>query len=98
MADALVNRDDLAVGMEKCEVPDYLREGLNLYLTAHIPTGSFLLAVLSNNLREACDRADYESRTHIWNIAFFLNNYAPIGSWGSREAVRAWLEARPRRP
>ena len=97
MSTAMLNHDDLARGFESCEVPEYLREGIELYLTAHIPTGSFLLAVLANDLSSACDRADFDSRTHLWNVVFFLQNYAPVEAWGSRDKVRAWLDARPRR-
>jgi hypothetical protein len=97
MTSTPVKHDNLEQGFDSCDVPDYLREGLALYLREHIPTGHFLLAVLSNNLMEACDRADLDARTHLWNIVCFLQNYAPIGSWGTRENVRAWLDARPRR-
>jgi len=77
-------------------VPSHLHEGLQRYVVHHIPTGSFLLAVLSNDLREACARADTHCQSRIWNIVYFLVNYCPLGCWGSTEHVRAWLENRPR--
>jgi hypothetical protein len=77
-------------------VPEGLREGLLRYLVDRIPTGHFLLAILANDLRAACERADMENRYRLFDIVYFLYNYAPSGAWGSHENVREWLEARPR--
>ncbi len=42
-------------------VPPVLLEGIDRYVSQHYEAGLFLMAVLSNDLREACGRADLES-------------------------------------
>jgi hypothetical protein len=84
---------------------DY-REGVLLYLPGHMheavtwwfekgephPSvmGSFLRAVLENKLVDAYDRADHINTPYMRNWASFLNNCAPIGSWGSPEILERW--------
>jgi len=77
-------------------VPEGLREGLIRYIVDHIPTGSFLLAVLTNDLKEACGRADEENKYRLFDLVYFLHNFAPSACWGSKDQVRAWLEIRTR--
>jgi len=39
-------------------LPEGLRGGMNRYIEHRVPPGNFLTAVLSNDLRRACERAD----------------------------------------
>lgn len=73
-------------------VPEHMHDGLVLWLQNGIQPGSFLRAVLENDLREACNRADTTNRYRLYDLVFFLYNYAPIGSWGSPENVQAWYQ------
>jgi hypothetical protein len=73
------------------QVPPPLHSGLLEYFAARRPTGSFLRAVLENDLREACMRADDVNRWEIANIVLFLHSYVPSPAWGSPIAVQAWL-------
>lgn len=57
------------------------------------PFGSFVTAVLSNNLVEAAAQADDHNRTALWEYANFMYNELPQSAWGSRAKVAAWLEA-----
>ena len=50
----------------------WVYEGLTEYLVVRRPVGHFLTAVLSNNLLEACQRADEDNRTQFYPIVFFL--------------------------
>ena len=72
-------------------VPQALQSGLAHYCAARRPMGSFLTAVVSNDLYEAIARADQDSRLGLANVVFFLYNYAPGECWGSPEKVAAWL-------
>lgn len=65
--------------------------GLKRYIENRIPPGSFLLAVLSNDLREACGRADDNNRRLIFETVAWLYNEFPCNAWGSKEAVHDWL-------
>ena len=73
---------------------DNTGEELLRYLTGHVPTGSFLEAVISNDLRESCARADDDNMWQLPIIVAYLYNEAPTGSWGSRENYIRWLQMR----
>ena len=73
-------------------VPVHMLESIDRYLTSRIPTGSFLEAVLSNDLRDAAARGDAQNQRLLFEYAYLMHNYMPIGSHGSREAVSAWLK------
>ena len=64
------------------------------YLEHGLVPGHFLTAVLSNDLMEAAGRADDENRAALFDWVKWLYNEAPRGSFGSPEAVKAWLEYR----
>jgi hypothetical protein len=72
-------------------IPAHMRERLRLYICHRIEPGSFLSAVLSNNLTESFGRADYVNRDQLFNYVTFLYNYAPSECWGSKEKYQAWL-------
>jgi len=72
-------------------VPEQLHDGLTEYIAARRPMGHFLTAVVSNDLREACARADDVCRDRLHTIVFFLFNYANGQCWGSPQLVSAWL-------
>ena len=75
-------------------IPLPILEGLRHYAMHHVPTGSFLEAVLSNDLTKAMGRADEHSRRSLWNIVNYCYNALPSTSWGSPEKVKAWLASR----
>ena len=75
-------------------LPDYMVGGLVRYFNNRIPPGSFLTAILSNDLYEAAARADNTNQMYLSQYVMWLHNYAPgrhSGSWGSPEAVKEWL-------
>ena len=67
-------------------------DALNRYVVGHVPTGEFLLAVLSNNLVESFSRADDENLVAMEEIINHIYNKIPYTCWGSPEKVKAWLE------
>ena len=73
-------------------IPDRMMPHLLRYIERHEPVGDFLTAVLENNLREACARADDENQANLPAYLGYLHNEAPGKCWGSPEKVRAWLE------
>lgn len=88
------NEAQLATALVECGVPEHDHWGLIHYILDGIPPGHFMTAVLSNDLKEACSRADEENQSKLWNIVYFLYNNAPIACWGSSTAVNAWLSSR----
>jgi hypothetical protein len=73
-------------------------EELTRYLREHCPTGSFLEAVISNDLREACGRADDRNLWHLPVLVAYLYNEAPSAAWGSRDKYENWISGRERLP
>ena len=71
---------------------EHLAGGLERYFNHRIPTGSFLEAVLKNDLRDAMWRATPQSARAIPVVVAWLNEFAPSTAWGSPEAVQAWLK------
>ena len=79
-------------------MPDYARipestlETLTAWIKTGRPMGSFCEAVVANDLKEACKRADERNQEALVDIVKWLYNYAPIGSWGSPTALKMWPE------
>ena len=73
-------------------IPERMIDGLKRYIERGIAPGHFLTAVLTNDLREACRRADDENQRLIFEYIKFLYNYAPAGCWGSPQQFAAWIK------
>lgn len=81
--------------LEKHGIPAQLQPGLVRYLVDGIRPGSFLAAVLENNLAEAVMRANPDEHFQaLPGLVRFLNLQAPAESWGSRAKVEAWARER----
>jgi hypothetical protein len=72
-------------------LPAHLKEGMRRYVENGIETGSFLRAVLENDLEQAALRADTLCLLHLKEIALFLHSL-PFEVWGSRLIVQAWID------
>lgn len=77
--------------LHESRVPLNLHDGLIAYIINGRRTGQFLRAVLENDLAEACARADEECKYRLFDIVFFLYNYAPLGCWRSPASVAYWM-------
>lgn len=64
---------------------------LERYLNHGIMPGSFMTAVLENNLKEAIGRADSDNSANLKNIVGYIYNHLPSHSWGSPEKVKNYL-------
>ncbi len=72
-------------------LPEHMRDGFRLYIEHGIPGGSFMNAVLSNDLIGAFGRADDINRDRLFDTCCFLRNEAPAGCYGSPDRVREWI-------
>jgi len=68
------------------------KESIDAYIALGRPTGGFLEAVISNDLKEAIGRADSEALDNIPHIVAYLYNDCPGNCWGSKEKYTAWLK------
>ncbi len=72
-------REDLYGALER-----YLNNGIN--------PGSFLTAVLENDLAGAFGKADSFNSANLKNIVGYVYNHVPVSAWGSREKVQDYLQ------
>lgn len=81
--------------LRKYDIPHSLHAGLTRYLVDGIKPGSFLTAVIENNLSDAALRADpIENLAALPHLARFLINETPTACHGSPAAVKRWIVAR----
>jgi hypothetical protein len=78
-------------GLAMSGIPLHMHDGYIRYLMEGIKPGHFLMAVLSNDLREACARGDLENQRALYQHVYFLFNYCPGHCWGSPESVNEWI-------
>jgi hypothetical protein len=86
----MFSREDLVKGMDQFQIPEYMRPGLLRWIENGIIPGSFLIAVLRNDLRGAFEKADMQNSVKIHSYVKFLYNCAPVDCWGSEEKVKRW--------
>ena len=72
-------------------IPDRMRGGIARYIEQGIPPGSFLQAVITNDLRRAVEQADDENLMNLPAYMAYFYHEAPSDCWGSPEKMKAWL-------
>lgn len=90
----IVTTDDIIVDYihKFPKVPQHTMGGLIRYWKDRCPCGSFLTAMLENNLMEACGQADEQNQVAIFEICTFIYNEIPFLCYGSPEKIEAWLD------
>ena len=72
-------------------IPAWTRGELVRFLVYGIPTGGYLMAVLSNDLKATFAQGDDESLEGLKGLMTWLHSFAPAVAKGSKESYRAWL-------
>jgi hypothetical protein len=75
------------------QVPEAVIENLKYYVGDRQMPSGFLYEVLTNDLKEACFRADYKNGKALVHIVGYIYNNLPSACWGSPQKVEAWLSA-----
>ena len=78
------------------KIPNHLKGGLRRYLDNRIRPGSFLEAIITNDLYGAYRTADGESLRGLPEILAYLYWDAPSNSWGSIAKFEAWASSKGR--
>ena len=76
------------------ELPPRIFEGIKDYVLNRHEKGSFIMAVLRNDLKGAIGQADDRSLLALRDIVRFVYNETPYDCQGSPEAVKEWLDGR----
>lgn len=74
------------------QCPEQIKQSLALYVERGLRPGSFLEAVLCNNLMEAVGCADHINLAALPHICAYIYNEIPATCHGSPECYRDWLE------
>lgn len=77
-------------------IPNRTKESIDLYVERGVMLGSFVMAVLENNLKEAFGRADEGNIAEMFHIVSYCYNNIPVNCWGSPEKVARWLKGMER--
>jgi len=81
---------DTSVSQETIDaVPLHIRKSIDRFVEYGVPVGSFLWAILTNDLFGAIQRADEISLSHLHEICAYVYNAVPSSCWGTDEKVHA---------
>lgn len=75
-------------------LPEHMRDAMLRWIEHGISPGSFLRAVLVNDLVSSIHYADNINISRIPDYGRYLYNHAPSRCWGSPAKVAAWEEHR----
>lgn len=73
-------------------LPAHMQEAMKLWVERGIDAGSFMMAVLCNDLMGALGKADSTNINRLKDYGMFLYNEVPSDCFGSREKVKKWAE------
>ena len=76
----------------KGRIPEAVKKGIDMFVNHGVRPGSFVTAVLENDLMRAWGQADLESRREMDSILRYVWYEIPSGSWGSPDRVEAWIQ------
>lgn len=85
-----MTQDNFRLDYSYYDVPDHTRESLENYFFRGWLPGSFVTAVLTNDLVRACTSCDHVNREYIVDIAKWVLHNAPHGSWGNSDNLQKW--------
>ena len=83
---------DTVARLKEYDLPHHLIPGLARYLVGGIAPGSFLRAVLENDLTDTVLSADASSLSSLRELIHYLLEFAPAAAWGSPGLVEMWIE------
>ncbi len=66
-------------------------EAIRRYIDHGIEPGSFLSAVICNDLKSAVGKADVFNMANLPAFVGYFYNEAPSSCWGSNERMIAWM-------
>lgn len=85
-----MTEQDVLEMCRECQIPEHMHSGIVDYVVRSVPPGSFMLAVLENDLVGAAARADHINIQHLANYAALLYQL-PRNCWGDVNTVNDWL-------
>jgi hypothetical protein len=75
----------------KHALPDYMWDGIRLYMAHGVKPGQFMCAVLCNDLTAAVAHADISNKAALATWVDFFFQELPVAAWGHPERVEKWM-------
>lgn len=69
--------------------------GLRNYFEKHLKPGDFLTGLLENDFLKVYRHADPVNRGRLADWAQWLQNEAPMHTYGSKQKVSDWIQKKP---
>ncbi|KKL27562.1 hypothetical protein LCGC14_2383940 [marine sediment metagenome] len=87
-----INHCFLCNMVRRTMIDRWAKQTIDMYVDQGIPTGSFMHAVLANDLMEAFNRADEQNQNNLQSICSYIQNYIPMQCHGSYKKVAKWIQ------
>lgn len=84
-------KESITYTFGRFHIPDYMMDGINRYIHEGIKPGSFLTAIICNDLTEAVAQADANNLSDIPAFVSYFYNETPSPCWGSADKMNNWL-------
>ncbi len=91
--DEATYRNQLVQQLQACGIPRTMWESLVEYVVVGRPTGSFLAALLCNDLILAVKKADDLNIQRLRDYVSFLEGCAPSMCYGSSAVYNEWIRS-----
>jgi len=85
-----MDKEERMEEMKRYNIPDHTVGSLTLWIHNALEPGSFLKAVICNDLLGAFIYADDVNKKHIGDIISYMYNRAPMNCWRSKENYMSW--------
>lgn len=72
------------------DFPYYTKDAIDCWVQHGYEPGSFLSAILQNDLVRACMNADDQNKKKIFEIVSYIYNHCPADCWGDKTKVAIW--------
>ncbi len=73
-------------------IPEGIMEEIRLYVEDGVKPGSFLSAIIQNDLSDACGRADDKNLHNLPAFVAYFWGETPACCWGSSEHMERWMK------
>lgn len=74
------------------KIPATTMGSINRYVNEGLPPGSFVTAVLCNDLFNAIGTADEDNIVALPEIVRYVYNELPSNAWGTLNKMNAWMK------
>jgi hypothetical protein len=100
LIDARMSMQEIIGYMRKQGLPSQMERSVVLYVLYRVKPGSYLMALLENDLLGVINRADDQNISLIkqWIRLLYNCEAIPGDCWGSTDRVKTWLAGEPDSP